>query len=238
MLNLIDKCLGACGKFGASQDVLRDKVLQLGPSIKRLLAYSSIAQSGYMLVGVLAGTAAGIDAVMLYLATYAIATIATFGALCGLERHGQEIETLDDLSGLWQKHKGMAAVLMLAGFSMVGLPPLIGFWGKFEIVLAGLAANEVPLVLVLMATSAISSYYYLHLAGLPIFRKPDARTEGVVSSPRAWPRIAAIVCGAAILLAPFGIRMLTKAASDSAESSWLEPPASASNEAADPDYRS
>ena len=210
----------------------------LQTSIKRLLAYSSIAQSGYMLVGVLAGTAAGIDAVMLYLATYAIATIATFGALCGLERHGQEIETLDDLSGLWQKHKGMAAVLMLAGFSMVGLPPLIGFWGKFEIVLAGLAANEVPLVLVLMATSAISSYYYLHLAGLPIFRKPDARTEGVVSSPRAWPRIAAIVCGAAILLAPFGIRMLTKAASDSAESSWLEPPASASNEAADPDYRS
>ena len=95
----------------------------LQTSIKRLLAYSSIAHSGYILVGVIAGTAEGLDAVLFYLTTYAIATIAVFGVLAGLERHGREIETLDDLAGLWQRHKLMATVLALSGLSMVGLPP-------------------------------------------------------------------------------------------------------------------
>ncbi|MCH2162376.1 MAG: NADH-quinone oxidoreductase subunit N [Phycisphaerales bacterium] len=204
----------------------------LQTSIKRLMAYSSISHSGYMLVGVIAGTAMGIDAVLLYLATYAIATVAAFGVLCGLERHGQEVETLDDLSGLWQRHKGMAAILALAGFSMVGLPPLIGFWGKLELVIAGISAHEVPLVVVLMATSAVSSYYYLHLAGLPLIRKPDARSEGVVSGPRVWPRVAAVVFGLAVLFAPLGVRSLMNAAETSVEGSWLEPaPPSASADA-------
>ena len=210
----------------------------LQTSIKRLLAYSSIAHSGYMLVGVIAGTAQGIDAVMLYLVTYAIATVATFGVLCGLERHGQEVETLDDLSGLWQRHKGMAAVLALAGFSMVGLPPLIGFWGKLELVIAGIAANEIPLVVVLMATSAVSSYYYLQLAGLPLVRKPDARSEGVVSGPKIWPRAAAVVCGLAVLFAPLAVRPLMKAAETSVQDSWLAPPASSASTTEVPANRS
>ena len=205
----------------------------LQTSVKRLLAYSSISHSGYMLVGVIAGTAEGLDAVFFYLLTYAIATIAVFGVLAGLERHGREIETLDDLGGLWQRHKAMATVLALAALSMVGLPPLIGFWGKFEIVIAGIAAGEIPLIVVLLITSAISSYYYLHLAAIPLTRKPDARSEGVVSGPRIWPRVAAIVCGIGILFVPIAASALMKAAETSVESSWLDedaPPATESAE--------
>jgi NADH-quinone oxidoreductase subunit N len=193
----------------------------LQSSVKRLLAYSSVAHSGYLLVGVLAGTAAGLTAVFFYLATYAIATIAIFGALAGLERRGREIDTLDDLAGIWQKHKAMAAVIAVAAFSMVGLPPLIGFFGKLELVIAAIAAGEVPLVVIMMVTSAISAYYYLRLAGVPLSSTPDARSEGVVKSPRVWPRVAAIACGLGVLLSPLAARPLMKFAETISESSYL-----------------
>ena len=195
----------------------------LQTSIKRLLAYSSISHSGYMLVGVIAGTAEGIDAVFFYLVTYGVATVAVFGALCGLQRHGREVETLDDLSGLWKRHPGMAFVLALSAFSMLGLPPLLGFWGKLDLMSAGISAGETPLVLIMMATSAVSAYYYLHLAGLPIIRKPDARTEGVEVGPSPWPRIAAMVFGIGILIVPIGARTLMEKAEASTKNSWLEP---------------
>ena len=106
-----------------------------------------------MLVGVVAGTAGGIDAVLFYLATYGVATVAIFGALAGLERQGREIDSLEDLSGLWKHHSGMATMIALGGFSLVGLPPLLGFWGKFDVVVASISAGEVTLAVVLMAAS-------------------------------------------------------------------------------------
>ena len=195
----------------------------LQTSVKRMLAYSSIANSGVMLVGVVAGTAGGIDAVLFYLATYGVATVAIFGALAGLERQGREIDSLEDLSGLWKHHSGMATMLALGGFSLVGLPPLLGFWGKFDVVVSGIAAGEVGLVVALMATSAVSSYYYLQLAGIPIVNRPDARTEGIATGPSPWPRVAALVFGIGILLVPIGTRELMSAAESSTAGSWLEP---------------
>ena len=171
----------------------------------------------------IAGTAEGIDAVFFYLVTYGVATVAVFGVLSGLQRHGREVETLDDLSGLWKRHPGMAFVLALSAFSMLGLPPLLGFWGKLDIVIAGISAGETPLVVIMMATSAVSAYYYLHLAGLPVIRKPDARTEGVEVGPSPWPRIAGMVFGIGILILPFGARKLMEQAEASTASSWLEP---------------
>lgn len=192
-------------------------------SVKRMLAYSSIANSGVMLVGVVAGTAGGIDAVLFYLATYGVATVAIFGALSGLERQGREIDKLEDLGGLWKHHSGMATILALGGFSLVGLPPLLGFWGKFDVVVAGITAGETVLVVILMVTSAMSAYYYLQLAGIPVVHKPDARTEGIAPSPNPWPRIAAMVFGVGILLVPIGARELMAAAERSTDGSWLVP---------------
>jgi len=207
----------------------------LQTSIKRLLAYSSISHSGYMLVGVIAGTAEGIDAVLFYLVTYGVANVAMFGALCGLQRHGREVETLDDLSGLWKRHPGMAFVLAASSFSMLGLPPLLGFWGKLDLVVAGITAGETPLVVIMMATSAVSSYYYLHLAGLPVIRKPDARTEGVDAGPTPWPRVAGVVFGVGILALPFAAKSLMTQAEHSTDHSWIAPPEAAAADAATPD---
>ena len=195
----------------------------LQTSVKRVLAYSSIANSGVMLVGVVAGTGGGVDAVFFYLATYGVATVAIFGALAGLERQGREIDALEDLSGLWKHHSAMATMLALGGFSLVGLPPLLGFWGKFDVVVSGIAAGEVMLVVALMATSAVSSYYYLQLAGIPVVNRPDARTEGITAGRSPWPRVAALVFGIGILLVPIGTRELMSAAETSAAGSWLEP---------------
>ncbi|MCP4836939.1 MAG: NADH-quinone oxidoreductase subunit N [Phycisphaera sp.] len=207
----------------------------LQSSVKRMLAYSSIANSGVMLVGIVAGTAGGIDAVFFFLATYGVATVAIFGVLAGLERQGREIDSLEDLGGLWKHHSGMATMLALGGFSLVGLPPLLGFWGKFDIVVAGIASGEIALVVVLMATSAISSYYYLQLAGIPVVNKPDARTEGISAGPSPWPRVAAMVFGVGILLVPIGARELMSAAETSTAGSWMTPPAAeTTSEAKDP----
>jgi NADH-quinone oxidoreductase subunit N len=207
----------------------------LQTSVKRLIAYSSIAHSGYMLVGVVAGTAGGIEAVLFYLATYGVANVAMFGALAGLERQGREIDALEDLGGMWKNHPGLATIMAISAFSMVGLPPLFGFWGKLDIVIAGITAGEVPLVVVLMATSAVSSYYYLQLAGIPVVRKPDARTEGLVNGPSPWPRYAALVFGIAVLLAPLAASRLMDAADRGLEGSWLAPAETASPESGDDD---
>ncbi|MFM1833326.1 MAG: NADH-quinone oxidoreductase subunit [Planctomycetota bacterium] len=207
----------------------------LQTSVKRLIAYSSIAHSGYMLVGVVAGTAGGIEAVLFYLATYGVANVAMFGALAGLERQGREIDALEDLGGMWKNHPGLATIMAISAFSMVGLPPLFGFWGKLDIVIAGITAGEVPLVVVLMATSAVSSYYYLQLAGIPVIRKPDARTEGLVSGPSPWPRYAAMVFGIAVLLAPFAASRLMDAADRGMNGSWLAPAETATPETGDDD---
>ncbi len=207
----------------------------LQTSVKRLIAYSSIAHSGYMLVGVVAGTAGGIEAVLFYLATYGVANVAMFGALAGLERQGREIDALEDLGGMWKNHPGLATIMAISAFSMVGLPPLFGFWGKLDIVIAGITAGEVPLVVVLMATSAVSSYYYLQLAGIPVVRKPDARTEGLVNGPSPWPRYAAMVFGIAVLLAPLAASRLMDAADRGLEGSWLAPAETATPESGDDD---
>ncbi len=194
----------------------------LQKSVKRIIAYSSIAHSGYMLVAVLAGTGEGVNVVMFYLATYGVATVAMFGALSGLERNGKEIDALDDLGGLWKNNSGMATVLALSAFSMVGLPPLLGFWGKLEVVIAGITAGETILVVIMMATSAISAYYYLQLAGVPVVNRPDARTEGLRAGPSPWPRLAAIVFGVGILLMPLAAPKLIEAADTTTEGSRLE----------------
>ncbi len=102
----------------------------LQKSVKRMLAYSSIAHSGYMLIGVIAGPGLGINAVLFYLLAYGIMNTAAFAVLAGLERRGQEIESMDDLAGLRQRHPMMAAVMAVSAGSLLGVPPLLGFSGS------------------------------------------------------------------------------------------------------------
>jgi NADH-quinone oxidoreductase subunit N len=177
---------------------LGNVLAMLQRSIKRILAYSSIAHSGYMLIGVIAGPGAGFDAALFYILAYGVMNTAAFAVLAALERQGEEIDSLDDLAGLGRRHPGMAAVMALASLSLLGFPPLLGFVGKFYLFAAGIEAGQVALVVIACLNSAISAWYYLKLAGLPILAPPSAASEGITRVPSYWPRFAALLAAAAV----------------------------------------
>ncbi|MBL9148743.1 MAG: NADH-quinone oxidoreductase subunit N [Phycisphaerae bacterium] len=189
----------------------------LQKNVKRMLAYSSVAHSGYMMIGLIAGPAgidgvSGINATLFYLLSYAIMNVATFGPLASLERNGEEIETFDDIAGLRQRHPWMAASLAIGAGSLIGLPPLLGFWAKLYIFMAGLEAGQWHLVLVAAINSGISVWYYLRLINDPLVAQPTARSETVTNGPSIWPRAAAIVTAGLLIVAPLMLGRLVSAA--------------------------
>ncbi|MBT8485250.1 MAG: NADH-quinone oxidoreductase subunit N [Phycisphaerae bacterium] len=182
-------------------------------SVKRMLAYSSIAHSGYMLIGIIAGPGLGVNAVLFYLLVYGLMNTGAFGVLAGLERQGQEIETLEDLAGLRQRHPAMAWAMALCAGSLLGFPPLLGFIGKLYLFIAGVEAGQLPLVVIAAINSAISAWYYLMLVGMPILASPSPRSETIVRTPAAWPRVAALLTAIAVVVLPvFAQRLLDGAA--------------------------
>lgn len=182
-------------------------------SAKRVLAYSSIAHSGYMLIGLIAGPqSGGISAVLFYLLAYGIMNTAAFAVLAGLERQGQEIEAMDDLAGLRVRHPGMAVVMALAAGSLLGVPPLLGFWGKLYLFIAGVDAGQIALVVIAGLNSAISAWYYLRLIALPIMSKPSAQAETITPYPFKSPRVAGFATAALVVLLPVFIGPLFRVA--------------------------
>ncbi len=171
-------------------------------SVKRMLAYSSIAHTGYMLIGIIAGPGLGLNAVLFYLLVYGIMNTGAFAVLAALERGGQEIETVEDLAGLRLKHPGMAAVLSICAGSLLGLPPLLGFWGKLYLFMAGVQAGQIQLVVIAGLNSAISAWYYLWLVTLPIMAKPSPQAETIVRSPSMWARVMGAIAAILIILLP------------------------------------
>lgn len=190
----------------------------LQSSVKRMLAYSSIAHSGYMIIGLIAGPAgvfgvSGINATLFYLLAYAIMNVATFGPLASLERNGEEIETVDDLVGLRQRHPWMAAMLAIGAGSLMGLPPLLGFWAKFYLFAAGIEAGQTWLVFIAAVNSAVSVWYYLRLVSEPLVSAPTARSETVTAGPSVWPRVATVVMACLLVVAPLMLGRLVAASS-------------------------
>lgn len=183
-------------------------------SVKRMLAYSSIAHSGYMIIGLIAGPGLGLNAVLFYLLVYGIMNTGAFTVLASLERNGQEIETVEDLAGLRMKHPGMAAVLAICAGSLLGMPPLLGFWGKLYLFMAGVQAGQISLVVIAGLNSAISAWYYLWLVTLPIMAKPSPQAETIVRSPSMWARVMGVIAAILIVLLPLFSNRLVDAAQD------------------------
>ncbi len=173
-------------------------------SAKRMLAYSSIAHSGYMIIGLIAGPERlGVNAILFYLVAYGVMNTAAFAVLSALERKGEEIESLADLAGLRSRYPGMAAVMAIAAGSLIGLPPLIGFVGKLYLFMAGIEAGQIMLVVIAALNSAISAWYYLTLGGLPILAAPTPQTETITARSSIWPRVAAVITAAGVVVLPF-----------------------------------
>ncbi len=189
----------------------------LQKSVKRVLAYSSVAHSGYMLIGIIAGPKLGIDAVLFYLLAYGVMNIAAFAVLVSLERQGQEIESMEDLAGLRVRHPAMAAVMAIAAGSLLGVPPLLGFWGKLYLFIAGVQAGQIVLVVIAGINSAISAWYYLRLVALPIMNKPTAQSETITANPYPWPRIAGIITAILVVLLPIFVGQLITASREATE---------------------
>jgi len=181
-------------------------------SVKRMLAYSSIAHSGYLVIGLLSGGAAGIEAISFYLLAYGVMTTASFAAIAALERRGEEINEINDLAGLRQKQPAMAWMLAISGASLVGLPPFLGFFGKVYLFVAAFEADQFALVVIAVLNSAVSALYYLRLATVPLVAPPSARSEEVERVPSRWPWIAAVVCGIGTVILPGFLNVLVRSA--------------------------
>jgi NADH-quinone oxidoreductase subunit N len=160
--------------FIALASILLGAVAAIGQSnIKRLLAYSSINNVGFALIGLAAGTPEGVAAVMSYLAIYVVMTIGSF--ICVLQMRdldGKPVETIASLSGLSQSRPGLAAALAIFMFSLAGIPPLFGFWAKFLVFDAAVAAGLTALAAIGIAASVIGAFYYLKIIKTMYFDAP------------------------------------------------------------------
>jgi NADH-quinone oxidoreductase subunit N len=146
-------------------------------SIKRLMAYSSIGNIGYALIGLAAASEEGIRGVVIYMIIYLAMTLGAFAVLLSLRRGGQMYETVDDLSGLSRTHPVLAFCLAAMMFSLAGIPPLAGFFGKFYVFAAAIKADLVGLAVIGVVTSVVGAFYYLRLVKVMYFDEPQAPYE-------------------------------------------------------------
>lgn len=171
--------------FTALASTILGGVAAIGQTnIKRLLAYSSINNVGFVLFGLAAGTAEGVAATMTYMAVYVVMTLGSF--LCVLQMrdgNGNPVEAIASLSGLSRTRPGLALALAIFMFSLAGVPPLFGFWPKFLVFDALVAAGYWPLAMIGIATSVIGAYYYLKIVKTMYFDEPApafARNDSVL----------------------------------------------------------
>lgn len=147
-------------------------------NVKRMLAYSSIAHAGYILVGLATGTPEGYNAVMYYLFAYTVMNVGVFGVVAYYERqHGLDFTSVENYAGLGYRHRLMGIVMSVFIFSLVGIPPMVGFIGKYLIVLAALNVGHLAMAIILVLTSAASAYYYLRVIVYLYMRQPKHTTD-------------------------------------------------------------
>jgi NADH-quinone oxidoreductase subunit N len=141
-------------------------------NFKRMLAYSTISHVGFILLGILSGTATGYASAMFYTLTYAITASVAFGVLILLNRRGAEAENISDLSGLNDSNPWYAALLAIAMFSMAGLPPTVGFYAKLSVLQSVVQIDLVWLAVIAVLFSVIGLFYYLRIVRVMYFDKP------------------------------------------------------------------
>jgi NADH-quinone oxidoreductase subunit N len=202
----------------------------LQDNLRRLLAYSSVAHAGYMLIGLAVAPklvavarpdllADGVDAVFFYLVAYGAMTIGAFGILQYLNTRGQRAETMEDLAGLARSRPGVALLMVLFLFSLIGIPLTAGFMGKFLLFSAALDVPASPdaaasleqrklfiiLAVIAALNAAIGGWYYLRIAAVMYLREPPPGTVADTGkATRSWPVLAAVwLC--AVLTLGFGV---------------------------------
>ncbi|MER2534662.1 MAG: NADH-quinone oxidoreductase subunit NuoN [Rhizobiaceae bacterium] len=141
-------------------------------NIKRLMAYSSIGHMGYALVGLAANSEAGVRGVVIYMAIYLVMTLGTFAFILAMRRKDGNVEQISDLAGLSSTNPMMATIMTIMMFSLAGIPPLAGFWGKWYVFLAAIDAGLYTLAVIGVLASVVGAYYYLRIIKIMWFDEP------------------------------------------------------------------
>ncbi|WP_340587591.1 NADH-quinone oxidoreductase subunit NuoN [Erythrobacter alti] len=184
---LLSIVIGALGAIGQT-------------NVKRLLAYSSINNVGFILIGLAAATAAGVSAMMVYLAIYTVMTVGSFVAVLLMrDADGNQLEGISDLAGLATTRPAVAWALMALMFSLAGIPPLFGFWGKFVVFQAAVQADLLALAAIGIAASVIGAFYYIKIVKIMFFDDAVGTVKGEGDTPH-WALL--LIC--AIIISPLG----------------------------------
>ena len=160
-------------------------------NIKRLMAYSSIGHMGFALVGLAAGTAEGVQGVVLYLAIYVAMTLGSFAVILTMRRNGQPTEQVSDFAGLSRTNPVLAFFFAMLLFSLAGVPPLAGFFAKFYVFTAAIKAGLFTLSVIGVLTSVVGAFYYLNIVKVMYFDEP----AGAVDPMRVELRTVLAVAG-------------------------------------------
>lgn len=170
-------------------------------NVKRMLAYSSIAHAGYILVGFVTANPEGYAAVLFYLFVYALMNLGAFGVIVALADHGRDYDHIEDFAGLARARPGLAAAMTLFMVSLAGIPGTAGFVAKFTIFAAAIRADVIWLTIIAVLTSAISIYYYLRLPVMMYMREPGGAGHRAETPTAALA--ALVVCAAGVLFFGF-----------------------------------
>ncbi len=175
LVSIASMILGALAAIGQS-------------NIKRLMAYSSIGHMGYALIGLAVGTPEGIRGTLIYMVIYVFMTAGTFACIIAMRRNGRAVEQISDLSGLGNTDPGLALVLTVFMFSLAGIPPLSGFFGKLYIFLAAVQGGLWTLAVIGVLTSVVGAFYYIRIVKVMYF---DAPEEAFDARPASLSFVAA-----------------------------------------------
>jgi NADH-quinone oxidoreductase subunit N len=151
-------------------------------NIKRLMAYSSIGHVGYALIGLAAGTAAGIRGVLVYMAVYLFMTVGTWAVILCMRRNGRMLEGISDLAGLSRTQPGLALALAIFMFALSGIPPTAGLFAKLYVFLAAIDAKLAGLAVIGVVTSVVSAFYYLRVVKVMYFDEPAGTFDRPISA--------------------------------------------------------
>ncbi len=146
-------------------------------NIKRLMAYSSIAHMGYALMGLAAGTAQGVEAMLIYMAIYVTMNVGTFAFILSMEKDGQPVMEIGALSLYSKREPGKALAMLVLLFSLAGVPPLVGFFAKYSVLLAAVDAGLVWLAVLGVIASVIGAFYYLRIVYLMYFGAEESELD-------------------------------------------------------------
>lgn len=164
--------------------------------IKRLMAYSSIAHMGYALVGLAAGTTQGVQAMLIYMAIYVTMNLGTFAFILSLEKDGKSVSDIDSLNMFSKREPLKALAMLVLLFSLAGVPPMLGFFGKFYVLKAAVDAGMTWLALAGAVASVIGAFYYLRIVYFMYFGK-DVEGANSRMAPVQWLMLVAV---AAVML--------------------------------------